>query len=163
FLTPEVCRKWRIGYLPRDTGEDKSGGTMRGKIVYPYLSESGEVLTWFGRDPEFEEKHQKWEASDRSEREPEKFHFVKGFLRGIERHEAGAGMPGPADCGAPGLDEQDVRWQVHGPQSGVPNPPGMGGNARVSNCGKSRVRTRVRSGTSRSAEVVFRSTVDPEL
>jgi hypothetical protein len=85
FLTPEVCRRWRMGYLPRDVGgEDKSGGTMRGKLVYAYLSEDGQVLTWFGRDPEWEEKHQKWETSGRSEREPEKFHFVKGFHRGLE-------------------------------------------------------------------------------
>lgn len=84
FLTPEVQRQWRMGYLPRDGGDDKSGGTMRGKIVYPYLSPAGEVLAWFGRDPEFEEKHQAWEAAGRNEREPEKFHFVKGFHRGIE-------------------------------------------------------------------------------
>lgn len=85
FLSPEVCRQWRMGYLPRDTGsEDKSGGTMRGKVVYPYLSEAGEVLTWFGRDPEFEDKHQAWDNSRKAEREPEKFHFVKGFHRGIE-------------------------------------------------------------------------------
>jgi hypothetical protein len=85
YVTPEVCRAWRMGYLPRDTGgEDKNGGTMRGKIVYPYLSEAGEVLTWFGRDPEFEEKHQKWEGSTKADREPAKFHFVKGFHRGIE-------------------------------------------------------------------------------
>lgn len=84
FLTPEVCRRWRMGYLPRDTGEDKSGGTMRGKIVYAYLSDSGDVLTWFGRDPDFEEKHKEWAASGRSDREPEKFHFIKGFHRGLE-------------------------------------------------------------------------------
>jgi 5S rRNA maturation endonuclease (ribonuclease M5) len=84
FLSPEVCREWRMGFLPRDTGDDKGGGTMRGKIVYPYLSESGDVLTWFGRDPEFEEKHQAWDRTDKSEREPEKFHFVKGFHRGME-------------------------------------------------------------------------------
>lgn len=84
FLSPEACVRWRMGYLPRDTGQDKSGGTMRGKIVYPYLSEAGDVLTWFGRDPEFEDKHKAWSASDRSEREPEKFHFVKGFHRGLE-------------------------------------------------------------------------------
>jgi len=84
FLSSEVLAKWRAGYLPRDTGEDKSGGTMRGKIVYCYPSEAGDVLTWFGRDPEFEEKHQAWQVSDRSEREPEKFHFVKGFHRGLE-------------------------------------------------------------------------------
>ncbi len=57
---------------------------MRGKIVYAYHGADGQLLTWFGRDPEFEEKHRQWEATDRSEREPEKFHFVKGFHRGIE-------------------------------------------------------------------------------
>lgn len=84
FLAPDVCRRWRMGFLPRDAGEDKSGGTMRGRIVYAYPSETGDVLTWFGRDPEFEEKHQKWEAAGKAEKEPEKFHFVKGFHRGIE-------------------------------------------------------------------------------
>lgn len=84
FFTSEVCRKWRMGYLPRDTGEDKSGGTMRGKIVYPYLSEKGDVLTWFGRDPDFEDKKKTWDATGRTEKEPEKFHFVKGFHRGLE-------------------------------------------------------------------------------
>jgi hypothetical protein len=85
FLSPEVCRLWRMGYLPRDVGgADKSGGTMRGKIVYSYLDEEGNVLTWFGRDPEFEEKHRRWEAMGKSEIEPEKFHFVKGFHRGLE-------------------------------------------------------------------------------
>jgi hypothetical protein len=84
FLTPEVCKKWRMGYLPRNTGGDHAGGTMRGNIVYPMLSESGEVLTWFGRDPEYEAKHQLWLAGDKQEREPEKFHFVKGFHRGCE-------------------------------------------------------------------------------
>ena len=84
FLTPEVCRKWRMGYLSRDTGGDKAGGTMRGQITYAYLSQAGEVLCYFGRDPEFKEKHLKWEKSDKTEPEPEKFHFVKGFHRGIE-------------------------------------------------------------------------------
>ncbi|MDD4918998.1 MAG: toprim domain-containing protein [candidate division Zixibacteria bacterium] len=84
FLTPEACRKWRMGYLPRDTGGDHAGGTMRGKIVYPMLSEEGEALTWFGRDPEFEAKHHEWLSGGKQGREPEKFHFVKGFHRGLE-------------------------------------------------------------------------------
>jgi len=85
YLTPDVCRQWRMGYLPRDTGgEDKSGGTMRGKVVYAYLNAEGDVLTWFGRDPEFEDKHRAWEAAGKTEREPEKFHFVKGFHRGLQ-------------------------------------------------------------------------------
>jgi len=74
-----------MGYLPRGgAGSDQSGGTMRGRIVYPMLSERGEVLTWFGRDPAFEEKHDEWEASSKRDRDPEKFHFVKGFHRGLE-------------------------------------------------------------------------------
>ncbi len=84
FLSPEVCKKWRVGYLSRDTGGDHAGGTMRGKIVYGYRSDNGDMLAWFGRDPEFEEKHQQWIAGGKVEKEPEKFHFVKGFHRGIE-------------------------------------------------------------------------------
>jgi hypothetical protein len=52
--------------------------------VYGYRDEEGNVLTWFGRDPDYEEKHRGWEATDRSEREPDKFNFVKGFHRGLE-------------------------------------------------------------------------------
>jgi hypothetical protein len=84
FLTPEMCKRWRMGYLPRDAGGDHAGGTMRGKIVYPMLSESGEVLTWFGRDPEHEGKYQEWIAGGKQGKEPEKYHFVKGFQRGLE-------------------------------------------------------------------------------
>jgi hypothetical protein len=57
---------------------------MRGKIVYAYHSAEGNLLTWFGRDPEFEPKHREWDAAGGQGREPEKFHFVKGFHRGIE-------------------------------------------------------------------------------
>lgn len=57
---------------------------MRGKFVYAIRSEAGDILTWFGRDPDFEDKHTAWSATDKSEREPEKFHFVKGFHRGLE-------------------------------------------------------------------------------
>jgi 5S rRNA maturation endonuclease (ribonuclease M5) len=84
FLSLEVCQSFRVGYLPRDAGDDKSGGTLRGLIVYPYLDDSGDVLCWFGRDPAYEDKHQAWLASNREGKEPEKFHFVKGFLRGQE-------------------------------------------------------------------------------
>lgn len=84
FLSPEVCRSWSVGYLPRDSGGDHSGGTMRGRIVYGYRDRDGRLLTWFGRDPEFEAKKSRWDASGRTEKEPEKFHFVKGFHRGLE-------------------------------------------------------------------------------
>ena len=57
---------------------------MRGKVVYPMLSEGGQVLTWFGRDPEFEDKHRKWIGGGKRVKEPAKFHFVKGYHRGLE-------------------------------------------------------------------------------
>ena len=79
WLTAEVCKQFRIGYLPSD-----GGSMMRGGIVYPYFSESGELLTWFKRDPRCEEKHRKWSAGNRDGREPEKCMFVKGFRRRIE-------------------------------------------------------------------------------
>jgi len=79
FLTPEVCRKWRMGYLPQDATT-----MLRGKIVYAYDSASGEILTYFGRDPKYEERHQRWIAGGKQDREPVKTQFVKGFHRGIE-------------------------------------------------------------------------------
>jgi hypothetical protein len=57
---------------------------MRGKIVYPLLSEAGNVLTWFGRDPEYEGKLHEWIMAGKQGKEPEKYHFVKGFRRGLE-------------------------------------------------------------------------------
>lgn len=84
WLTPDVCKHWRVGYLPSGDKQDRRGGTMRGRIVYGLHNEEGDILTWFGRDPAFEEKHAMWRAGDRSKREPEKVHFVKGFARGQE-------------------------------------------------------------------------------
>ena len=55
-----------------------------GKIVYPLLGEDGEVLTWFGRDPEYEGKVHEWVVGGKQGKEPEKHHFVTGFARGLE-------------------------------------------------------------------------------
>lgn len=79
FLTPEVCRKWHMGYLPQDATT-----MLRGKIVYAYDSPSGEILTYFGRDPQYEERHQRWIVGGRQGRESIKTQFVKGFHRGLE-------------------------------------------------------------------------------
>jgi hypothetical protein len=36
-----------MSYMPRDVGgEDKSGGTMRGKVVYAYCNDAGEMRTY---------------------------------------------------------------------------------------------------------------------
>jgi hypothetical protein len=79
FLTPEVCQTWKVGYLPQS-----AKSLLRGKIVYGYHSPTGELLTWFGRDPRYEQKLAAWKTSDRSEPDPMKTQFVKGFHRGLE-------------------------------------------------------------------------------
>jgi hypothetical protein len=79
FLTPEVCQKFSMGYLPHS-----SKSLLRGHVVYGYRSPAGEVLTWFGRNVRYEGQHAQWKASDRSESEPIKTRFVKGFQRGLE-------------------------------------------------------------------------------
>lgn len=79
FLSADVCRQFRVGYLPQS-----AKSLLRGKIVYPYFDAHGNLLTWFGRDPAYDEKRRRWSASDRSETEPQKFQFVKGFQRGLE-------------------------------------------------------------------------------
>ncbi len=79
YLTEEACRRWRCGYLPHD-----AGGMLRGKFVYPMISEDGKVLAWFGRDPQFEGKHEKWRTGGKRGREPNKFQFPSKFHRGLE-------------------------------------------------------------------------------
>lgn len=84
YLTTETLADWRVGYLPRDTGENRSGGTMRGKVVFPMHSDSGALLTWFGLDPDYEQTFAAWEKGDKKDTAPEKYHFVKGFHYGLE-------------------------------------------------------------------------------
>lgn len=52
--------------------------------VYGYLDEQREPLTWFGRNLQFEQQHRDWVSGGRNGKEPAKFHFVKGFHRGLE-------------------------------------------------------------------------------
>ncbi len=52
-LSPESMAKWRVGVLPMDGGGDKRGFSLRGNLIYPLLSEEGQVLAWIGRDPNY--------------------------------------------------------------------------------------------------------------
>jgi hypothetical protein len=87
-LTPESMKKWRVGYLPNDGGGDKRGWSLRGSIIYPVLSETGQVLTWVGRDVHFDEKERDFARLSPAERKgqepPAKHRFPKGFARGQE-------------------------------------------------------------------------------
>ncbi len=80
WLTPEVMQQWRVGYLPRS-----AKSLYRGYFMYPLLDEAGDVLTWFGRDLNFEEKYLKWDQEGRDpDKRPSKTRFVSGFKRGLE-------------------------------------------------------------------------------
>lgn len=90
FLTPALMEQFRCGYLPND-----AGSLLRGHFVYGWADANGEILTWFGRNLNFDEQHEKWRRAGDSKDEPSKFRFVKGFHRGLElygkdvfRHEA---------------------------------------------------------------------------
>jgi len=80
FLTPEVCRKWRMGYLPHS-----ASSLLRGRVVYAYSNEHDNILSYFGRDPHFEQHWLEWEQAGRpDDKRPMKHRFVKDFHRGLE-------------------------------------------------------------------------------
>lgn len=80
WLTAEVMRSWRMGYLPHS-----AKGLLRGRMVYGYFDERDHVLSYFGRDPDFDRKWGEWERRGRPEKgKPMKHRFVKGFHRGLE-------------------------------------------------------------------------------
>ena len=87
-LTNDSMTKWRCGYLPNDGGGDKRGWSLRGQILYPILSEAGQVLSWVGRDTQYEQKELDWKKLSDAERKtlapPAKHRFPKGFHRGLE-------------------------------------------------------------------------------
>lgn len=87
-LSLALMKKWRVGVLPQDAGADKRGWTLRGQLVYPILSEGGQLLAWVARDPQFEAKEQAFNAlppDQRSkEKKPAKHRFPVDFHRGLE-------------------------------------------------------------------------------
>lgn len=87
-LSPESMKKWRVGGLPMDGGSDKRGLSLRGNVIYPLLSEDGQVLAWIGRDPKYEEKERDFArlspAVRTGETPPMKHRFPKGIHRGLE-------------------------------------------------------------------------------
>jgi 5S rRNA maturation endonuclease (ribonuclease M5) len=78
-LTPEVCRRARCGYMPHS-----AKSSLRGTWVYGVFDEQDDALAWIGRDLLYEEKHKKWLAGGKIDREPNKYRFPKGFHRGLE-------------------------------------------------------------------------------
>lgn len=81
WMTPELMQKWGVGYIPRD------GRSMfRGWLVYTHRNQAGEPISYSGRDPLFEEKHQAWlrQGNADAPKKPIKHKYVKGYQRGLE-------------------------------------------------------------------------------
>jgi 5S rRNA maturation endonuclease (ribonuclease M5) len=107
-LSPAIMKKWRVGVLPQDGGADKRGWSLRGQLLYPIQSESGAVLAWAARDPQFETKEQAFLAlppeQRAKEKKPAKHRFPVDFHRGLElfgQH--------PSRLKEPGFREEIVR------------------------------------------------------
>jgi hypothetical protein len=87
-LSLALMKKWRVGVLPQDAGCDKRGWSLRGQLLYPILSEGGELLAWVARDPQFETKEQAFNAlppdQRAKEKKPAKHRFPVDFHRGLE-------------------------------------------------------------------------------
>ena len=80
WLTPDIARQWRMGYLPHS-----AKSLLRGRIVYAYPNEQNDILTYFGRDPAYNRKWHEWKQKGaREKNKPMKHRFVKGFQRGLE-------------------------------------------------------------------------------
>ena len=78
-LTADVCRQARCGYMPSN-----AKSSLRSTWVYGVFDEEGDALAWVGRDLHYEEKYERWVAGGKTDREPNKFRFPKGFHRGQE-------------------------------------------------------------------------------
>ena len=87
-LSPASMEKWRVGVLPQDGGGDKRGWSLRGQLLYPVLSEDGQLLAWVARDPQFEGKEQAFNLLTPEQRikekKPAKHRFPVDFHRGLE-------------------------------------------------------------------------------
>ncbi len=80
WLTPELCHKWKMGYLPRN-----GRSLLRGTVIYAHQNEESEILSYSGRDVRFDEKWQKWTRDGRPEKgKPNKHRYVKGYHKGLE-------------------------------------------------------------------------------
>lgn len=87
-LSLASMEKWRVGVLPQDGGGDKRGWSLRGQLLYPVLSEDGQLLAWVARDPRFEERDHEFNNLPPEQRaesnKPAKHRFPVDFHRGIE-------------------------------------------------------------------------------
>ncbi len=110
FMTPKMMQEFRCGYLPQN-----AKGLLRGHFVYGYPDAEGKILTWFGRNLNYEDQYKKWQRSGDSSKEPRKFKFVKGFHRGQELY----GLPQFQELATEKQLQKSVIIIVEGPNNAI--------------------------------------------
>ena len=81
WMTPELMQKWGVGWIP---GNGRSL-FRKGYLVYTHRNERGEIISYSGRDLNFETKWDDWIKSGKPEgKKPGKHRYVSGFHRGLE-------------------------------------------------------------------------------
>lgn len=81
WMTPELMQKWGVGWIP---GNGRSL-FRKGYLVYTHRNERGEIISYSGRDLNFESKWDDWIRSGKLEgKKPGKHRYVSGFHRGLE-------------------------------------------------------------------------------
>lgn len=79
WLTPELMNKWNVGWLP--------GRSLFRKhyFTYAHRNTRGDIVTYSGRDLNFEDKQTKWILDGKPDgKKPNKHRYVVGYKRGAE-------------------------------------------------------------------------------
>ena len=81
WMTPELLREWGVGWIPGN-GRSLFRKTY---LAYTHRNERGEVISYSGRDLNFESKWQKWLRDGKpEEKKPNKHRYVSGYHKGLE-------------------------------------------------------------------------------
>jgi DNA primase len=81
WFSEDLMRKWGVGWIPGN------GRSLFRKhyIVYTHRNTRGDVVSYSGRDVNFETKWEKWIRAGKPEgKKPNKHRYVSGFHRGAE-------------------------------------------------------------------------------
>ena len=81
WMTPELMQKWGVGWIP---GNGRSL-FRKGYLVYTHRNERGDIVSYSGRDLNFETKWNEWIKAGKPEgKKPGKHRYVTGYHRGLE-------------------------------------------------------------------------------
>lgn len=81
WMTPELMQKWGCGWIP---GNGRSL-FRKNYFVYTHRNTRGDIVSYSGRDLNFEKKWEKWIKAGKPEgKKPNKHRYVSGFKRGAE-------------------------------------------------------------------------------